>query len=249
MERLKGKTALITGGSSGIGLATAKLFRDEGARVVVTGRDPERLAQATRELGEGVLAIRSEANKLDDIASVMDEVKARLGRLDVLIVNAGIAKAAPIDAISEEQFDAIMETNFKGAFFTIQKALPLFGDSGSIVVTTSIANRLGSPNFSVYGASKAALRSLVKSLGLELIGRGIRVNGVSPGPIETPIYDNFGLPQDIVPAIKSDIAQKSPSKRFGTPDEIAKAILFLASDDSAYMVGEEVVIDGGMSLL
>jgi NAD(P)-dependent dehydrogenase (short-subunit alcohol dehydrogenase family) len=180
----------------------------------------------------------------------MATVKQRFGGLDVLVVNAGTAKATPIDVLAEEQYDAIMGTNVKGAVFAIQKSLLLFGESGgSIVVTTSIANRLGSPNFAVYGASKAALRSFVKSLGLELIGRGIRINAVSPGPIETPIYDNFGLPQEVVTVVKADMAGKSPCKRFGTPEEVAKAILFLASDDSAYMVGEEIVVDGGMSLL
>lgn len=249
MGSLKGKTALITGGSSGIGLAVAKLFVSEGARVAVTGRDADRLAQAQCELGEEALVMCSDADSLADIESAMARIKERFGGLDVLVVNAGIAKATPIDLLSEEQFDTIMGTNFKGAVFAIQKSLPLFGASGSIVVTTSIANRLGSPNFAVYAASKAALRSLVKSLGLELIGRGIRINAVSPGPIETSIYDNFGLPQEVASAVKIDIAGKSPCKRFGTPDEVAKAILFLASDAAAYMVGEEIVVDGGMSLL
>lgn len=249
MDRLKGKIVLITGGSSGIGLATARLFCDEGAQLAVTGRDPDSLARAQEDLGSETLVIRSDAGNLAEIESVMEQVKNRFGRLDVLFVNAAIARAAPVEMVDEVLFDEIMETNFKGAFFAIQKALPLFGDSASIIVTTSITNQLGSPNFSVYGASKAALRSLVQSLSLELIGRGVRINAISPGPISTPIFDRFGIPSETVQAIKGEIERKSPIRRFGTPDEVARVALFLATDDSAYIVGEEIVVDGGMSLL
>ena len=249
MNKLKGKTVLITGGSSGIGLATAKLFRDEGARLAITGQDPDGLARAREELGSETLVIRSNAGNLAEIESLMKQVDQHFKRLDVLFINAAVAKAAPIEQVSETQFDEIMGVNCKGVFFTIQKALPLFGNSASIIVTTSITNQLGSPNFSVYGASKAALRSLVQSLSLELIGRGIRINAISPGPIATPMFERFGLPADMVQAIKSEIEHKSPIKRFGTPEEIAKVALFLASDDSSYLVGGEIVVDGGMSLL
>jgi NAD(P)-dependent dehydrogenase (short-subunit alcohol dehydrogenase family) len=249
MARLKGKNVLITGGSSGIGLATAKLFQNEGASLIVTGRSQESLACAQQELGADALVIRSDAASAVQIESLMEQVKVRFEKLDVLLLNAGVAKAAPIEQVSESLFDEIMDINFKGVFFTIQKALPLFTGSASVIVTTSITNQLGSPNFSIYGASKAALRSVVKSLGLELIGRGVRVNAISPGPIATPIFDRFGLPSDMVMAIKAEIEKKSPIKRFGMPDEIARVALFLASDDSAYVVGEEIVVDGGMSLL
>jgi len=249
MNKLRGKTVLITGGTSGIGLATAKLFRDHGAHLAITGRDQESLARARGELGSETLVIRSNAGSLSEIASMMAQVEHHFPRLDVLFVNAGIAAAAPIEQVSEAQFDETMGINVKGVFFTIQKALPLFADTASIIVTTSIANQLGSPNFSVYGASKAALRSLVRSLSLELISRGIRMNAISPGPIATPIYDRFGLPAETAQAIKAGIAQKSPIKRFGTPEEVAKVALFLASDDAAYVVGEEIVVDGGMSQL
>ncbi|HVK93832.1 MAG TPA: SDR family oxidoreductase [Noviherbaspirillum sp.] len=249
MNKLNGKTVLITGGSSGIGLATAKLFKEQGANLIVTGRDPRGLEQAREELGSDALVIQSDASSLVEIDSLLEQVKSRFGRLDILFVNAGVAKAAPLEAVSESQFDEIMDVNLKGVFFTVQKALPLFGSTGSIIVTTSIVNQMGVPNFSVYGASKAALRSLVKTLGLELISRGIRVNAVSPGPIETPIYSRFGLPNEIVPAVKSEIENKSPIKRFGSSDEVAKAVLFLASDDSSYIVGAEIVVDGGMALL
>ncbi|HJV82208.1 SDR family oxidoreductase [Noviherbaspirillum sp.] len=249
MNRLKEKNVLITGGTSGIGLATAKLFKDEGASLIITGRDPEGLARAQQELGIETLAICSDASDISAIESLVEQVRARFGTIDVLLLNAGAAKAAPIEHVSESLFDEIMNTNFKGVFFTIQKALPLFSSNASIIVTTSITNQLGSPNFSTYGASKAALRSIVKSLALELIERGIRVNAISPGPIATPIFDRFGLPAEVVKAVKGEIERKSPIKRFGTPDEIAKVALFLASDDSAYVVGEEIVVDGGMSLL
>ena len=249
MERLKGKTVLITGGTSGIGLATAKLFIAEGARLAVTGRDPERLAAAQKELGCDTLVIRSEAGNLAEIDSLRAQVKNHFGHLDVLFINAAVAKVAPIELVTETQLDEILGANFKGAFFTIQSFLPLFSNNTSIIVTTSITNQLGSPNFSVYAASKAALRSLVQSLSLELIGRGIRVNAISPGPIATLMFDRFGLPPEAVHGIKGENERKSPSKRFGTPDEIAKVALFLASDDSAYVVGEEIVVDGGMSVL
>lgn len=249
MGKLQGKSVLITGGTSGIGLATARLFRDEGAQLAITGRDPEKLSSAREELGSDTLVVRSEAGNLEEIDLLMEQVKQRLGQLDVLFLNAGVATAAPVEHVSESLFDEIMGINFKGMFFTIQKALPLLSNNASIIVTTSITNQLGSPNFSVYGASKAALRSLVQSLSLELIERGIRVNAISPGPIATPIFDRFGIPPDAVQFIRGEIERKSPSKRFGTPDEVARVALFLASDDSTYVVGEEIVVDGGMSLL
>lgn len=249
MGKLDGKVALITGGSSGIGLATARLFRIEGAQLIITGRDAMSLARAHEELGGDTMALKSEAGNLNEIDALIEQIKVRFGRLDVLFVNAGVAQAGPIEQVSEAGYDELMDINLKGVFFMIQKSLPLFATKASVIVTTSITNQLGSPNFSLYGASKAALRSLVKSLGLELIARGIRVNAISPGPIATPIFNRFGLPDAIAQTIKSEIEVKSPSKRFGTPEEVAKAVLFLASEDSSYLVGEEIVVDGGMSLL
>ncbi|MFC5475249.1 SDR family oxidoreductase [Paraherbaspirillum soli] len=251
MDKLKGKTVLITGGSSGIGLATAKLFRDRGAHLAITGRDPDSLARALGELGTETLAIRSNAGSLADIESMLEQVKKHFTQLDVLFVNAGDAKPSPIDSVSEAQFDEIIGVHVKGAYFTIQQALPLLsvGRSASIIVTTSITNRTGTPHFSVYGAAKAALRSLVQSLSLELIPRGIRVNAICPGPIDTPGFNRLGLPKETIQAIQQEIAGRSPIKRFGTADEVAKVALFLASDDSAYVVGEEIVVDGGISLV
>lgn len=249
MARLAGKTALITGGTSGIGLATARLFQAEGARVAVTGRSAESLRQAREALGSEALVIASDAGSLAAIADLFAELKSAAGGLDVLILNAAIAKPLPLEAVTEANFDETVAINFKGVFFTLQQALPLLRPGASVVVTTSITNRLGSPNFSVYAACKAALRSLVGSLALELIPRGIRINAVSPGPIATPMFDRFGLPPEAAAAIRGEIERKSPIRRFGTPDEIARAILFLAGEDAAYMVGEEIVVDGGMNLL
>lgn len=258
MSDLAGKKTLITGGNSGIGLATARRFIEAGADVAISGRDPATLAAARAELEAlepvqagrcKVLALQSDAADLAAIDGLIAEVAGAFGRIDALFVNAGIAQAAPVEAVSEAQFDAMVSINLKGVFFTVQKALPHMGEGGSIIVTTSITNRMGSPNFSIYGACKAAQRSLVQSLGLELIARGIRINAICPGPIDTPIYGRFGLPGDMEPGIRAEISRKSPIKRFGTPDEVARVALFLASDAAAYVVGEEIVVDGGMSLL
>lgn len=249
MQNLTGKIALITGGNSGIGLATAKLFKQRGATVVITGRDAASLDKAVTELGAGALALQSDAGDLAQIDALMGEIKQRFGRLDVLFANAAVAEPVPFELVTEAQFDQQVSVNFKGTFFTIQKALPLMANGGNIVVTTSLSNRKGAPNFSVYAGAKAGLRSLVQTLGLELIGRGIRINAISPGPIRTPMYQRFGLPAVATDAIQERILNKAPTGRFGEPDEIAKVALFLASDASSYMVGEELVVDGGIGLV
>lgn len=249
MQKLVGKNVLITGGNSGIGLATAKLFREHGANLAITGRDRASLEQAQMTIGGVVLVLQSDAGKFSEVEKLMSKTKEHFGHLDVLFVNAAIANAAPFELVSEAMFDEMVAVNFKGIFFTIQKALPLLSNNASIIVTNSIANNMGSPNFSVYGACKAALRSLVKTLGLELIGRGIRINAISPGPIATPMYSRVGLPNEVEQMIKAEIQNKSPIKRFGEAEEVAKVALFLASDDSSYIVGDEIVVDGGMSLL
>lgn len=249
MARLREKRALITGGTSGIGLAIASLFQAEGARVAVTGREAAGLVRARERLGTEALVLESDAGKVAALPALMRHVQEQFGGLDVLVLNAGVSGALPIAQVSEARFDEIMDVNVKGLFFTLQHALPLLSSPASVIVTTSITNRLGSPHFSVYAASKAAARSLVQAAALELVGRGIRVNAISPGPIDTPIYDRVGLPAGMVQDIKNGIAQRSPSGRFGTPDEVARVALFLASDDSAYVVGEEIIVDGGMSLL
>lgn len=247
MQKLSGKTALITGGNSGIGLATARLFREHGARLIITGRDPATLEQARQALGDDVLAVRSDTGRLGDIELLMNQAEERFGRLDVLFVNAAMAQPAPFALVTEAQFDEMAVACFKGAFFTIQKALPLLTNGASVIITTSITNQLGAPNFSVYAACKAAQRSLVRTLGLELIERGIRVNAVSPGPIDTPGFGRWDAPKEVVQAAREEFVRKSPCKRFGEPEEVAKAALFLASEDSSYIVGAEIVVDGGLS--
>lgn len=249
MQRLQGKTALITGGSSGIGLAIAELFRAEGARVAVTGRDPAGLAAARERLGEDSLVLASDAGDTTSVAALMTRIGAHFGALDCLVLNAGVAAAAPLETITEAQFDAVFATNVKGVLFAIQQALPIFAPQASVIVTTSVSNRRGSPNYSVYAASKAAARSLVQSLSLPLIERGVRVNAISPGPTETPMFGRAGLPAARVAARKAELAQRSPLKRLASPDEIARVAVFLASDDAAYVVGEEIVVDGGVSNL
>lgn len=246
---LKGKVALVTGGSSGIGLATAHSFLAAGAKVVITGRSESGLASAIAKLGEGCLALRRDAGRMDDIATTASEIEAHYGGLDIAFLNAAVSNPGPIDRVDEAQFDELVDTNFKGVFFTIQSLLPLLRPGASIIVTTSITNQLGSPGFVVYGACKAALASMVRSLALDLINRQVRINAISPGPIETPMFDKMGLPPELLAQKTAAMAQKSPIKRFGRPDEIAQVALFLASDASSYIVGHEIVVDGGMSLL
>lgn len=249
MGKLEGKVAVITGGNSGIGLATAKEFKEQGARVVITGRDQQTLDEAKREIGEGVLAVRSDTSSLTEIDTLFAAVKKEFGKIDVLFVNAGVGKFAPVEAVTEELFDSIMDTNFKGAYFTIQKALPLLNDNASIVLNASINAYIGMPNSSVYAASKAALITLARTLSAELVGRGIRVNVVSPGPVTTPIFGKLGMAADALDETLKNIQAQVPMKRFGRPEEIAKTALFLASSDSSFLLGTEIVADGGMSQL
>jgi NAD(P)-dependent dehydrogenase (short-subunit alcohol dehydrogenase family) len=245
MGKLEGKVAVVTGGNSGIGLATAKEFRREGARVVITGRDARTLGEAAREIGGDVLALRSDSSSLKDIDELFTAVKERFGRVDVLFVNAGVGKFASLEETGEELFDQIMDINFKGAFFTIKRALPLLNDGASVVLNTSVVAHVGFPNASVYSASKAALLSLVRTLSADLVGRGIRVNAVSPGPIETPIFGKMGLPPEAIDEMTRGFSEHVPLKRLGRPEEVAKAVLFLASSDSSFLVGTEIVADGG----
>lgn len=248
MQKLSGKTALITGGTGGIGLASAQLFQQAGARVAVTGRGLAGIAQAQAKLGEDALVLASDAGDMAAIDTLMHRVREHFGQLDVLFLNAAGAKAGALEQVSESDFDDLMSVNLKGVFFTLQKALPLLTPGASVIITTSISNRFGTPNASVYAASKGALRSLTQALALELIGRGIRVNAISPGPIDTPMFERMGLSEAVLEQRKTVLREKSPSRRFGTPDEIAKAALFLASEDSSYIVGAEIVVDGGMSI-
>jgi NAD(P)-dependent dehydrogenase (short-subunit alcohol dehydrogenase family) len=247
MQRLKDKVAVVTGGNSGIGLATAKSYAREGAKVVIFGRNAETLETARQQVGEGTLAIQGDASNLADLERLFAEVEKAHGSVDVLFVNAGVAKFAPLEAVTEEFFDHQFGINVKGALFTLQKALPLLKEGSSVIFNTSVVNEQGMPNMTVYAATKAALRNIVRTTAGELVGRGIRVNAVSPGPVETPIFDRSGLPKEAIEEFGKSINEAVPMKRFGKPDEIAAAALFLASDDSSYMLGVEIPVDGGMS--
>jgi NAD(P)-dependent dehydrogenase (short-subunit alcohol dehydrogenase family) len=249
MGKLEGKVAVITGGNSGIGLATAKEFKNQGARVAISGRDLETLESARKEIGSDVLAVRADTTRLADIDNLFATVKNEFGNIDVLFINAGIALFAPVENVTEEFFDRIMDINFKGAYFTIQKALALLNDNASIVLNSSISAHIGMPNSSVYAASKAALMTLARTLSAELVGRGIRVNAVSPGPVTTPIFNRMDLSPQELEQLATDIQSQVPMKRFGLPEEIAKTVLFLASPDSSFLLGTEIVADGGMSQL
>jgi NAD(P)-dependent dehydrogenase (short-subunit alcohol dehydrogenase family) len=246
MKTLEGKVALITGGSSGIGLATARLFQESGAKVAISGRNQQTLDHAAKELSAGVLAVCSDVSKLSDLDKLFDVVTKRLGQIDVLFANAGVAKFAPASDVSEPVYDEIFDINVKGVFFTIQKAIPFLNDNASIILNTSVVNQAGLPNTSVYAASKAAVRSFARGIAAELAGRGIRVNVVSPGPISTPIYGKLGLPKEAVDAFAANILSQVPLRRFGQPEEVAHSALFLASSASSYITGVELNVDGGL---
>lgn len=246
MKTLEGKVAVITGGSSGIGLATAKLFRDSGAKVAISGRNQKSLDDAIKELGAGVVAVRSDVSKLSDLDTLFNLVVKKLGRIDVLFANAGIAKFALVSDVSEDAYDETFDINVKGVFFTIQKAIPHLNDNASIILNTSFVNQAGVPTTSVYAASKAAVRSLARGISSELASRGIRVNVVSPGPIATPIYGKLGLPKEVVDAFAANIVSQVPLKRFGQPEEVAQTVLFLAGSASSYITGVELNVDGGL---
>lgn len=249
MSRLSGKIAVITGGNSGIGLATATAFVNEGARVAILGRDPRTLTAAVRGLGDAAIGVQGDVQQMENLDRLYETVRTRLGRIDVLFVNAGVAQMRPIAEVDEAHFDQIFGVNVRGAYFTIQKALPLFNDGGAIILNTSIANRIGNATMSVYSATTAALRSLARTLSAELVDRGIRVNAVSPGPIETPIYGRLGIPEDSLDELAAGFRERVPMKRFGSAEEVANAALFLATAESSFVLGHELVVDGGMSQL
>ncbi len=247
--KLQGKVAVVTGGNSGIGLAIAREFTEQGADVVVFGRNAETLDEAVQSIGNGTLGVQGDVTHLDDLDRLYQETVARFGKIDILVANAGVARPAPLDLTDEALFDLTSDINFKGAFFTVQKAVPHLNDGASIILVTSAGNVKGLPNFSVYVATKAAVRSLARSFSAELLPRGIRVNALSPGPIETPIFGRMGLPEEAMDGIAAKMTEMLPIKRFGKPEEMAKAALFLASSDSSYVVGAELVADGGLSQL
>ena len=246
-NKLEGKIAVITGGNSGIGLATAKRFVAEGALVFITGRRQKELDLAVSEIGKNVAGIQSDVSNLADIDKLYNIVKEQNGHLDILFANAGIAEFAPLGEISEEHFDKIFRINVKGLVFTVQKALPIFQDGGSIILNASISSSKGYEASSVYSATKAAVRSFARTWTVDLKHRKIRVNAISPGPIETPIFSNLMQNEAQIEEFKKNFVNTVPMGRMGAPDEIAKVVSFLASDDSSYITGIELFVDGGLA--
>jgi NAD(P)-dependent dehydrogenase (short-subunit alcohol dehydrogenase family) len=245
MDRLRDKHALITGGTSGIGLETARRFLYEGARVAITGKNPENLETARKDLGREVLVIASDAGEVSGQNKVAEIVRQAFGALDILFVNAGVADLRPLEQWDEAAFDRSFAINVKGPFFLVQALLPIFNNPASIVLMTSINSHIGMPTSSVYGASKGALLSLARTLSGELISRGIRVNAISGGPISTPLYSKLGMGDADLKSLQGQV----PAGRFGTPGEIAEAVVYFASEESSFTIGSELVIDGGMSNL
>jgi NAD(P)-dependent dehydrogenase (short-subunit alcohol dehydrogenase family) len=244
MNRYNGKTAVITGGNSGIGLATAVRLKQEGARVVIVGRDAATLAAANAH--HGFVTIQADVSRVAEIEKMYVEVASKVGKIDVLFANAGIYKAAPLGETSEAFFDETMDINLKGLFFTVQRALPHLNDGAAIILNSSTVNTKGWPGIAVYSATKAAVRSLARGFAAELLPRGIRVNAVSPGATYTPIFGRLGLAKEALDATAAGILRMVPAGRFATPEDIAAGVAYLGSSDAAYVVGAELTIDGGL---
>ncbi len=246
MKKLENKIAIITGGTTGIGLATARLFAAEGAKVTVTGTRPETLDVARAELRGVADVVASDAGRAEDIERLAREVKAKHGGLDVLFLNAGIAKFGPITAFDEALVDEMFRVNFKGPWLALKHFAPLLRRGGSVILNASVVDQKGMPGTSAYAATKAAVRSLARTAAAELAEAGVRVNVVSPGPIETPIYGKLGMPADALDAFAKSVVSQVPLRRFGKAEEVARAALFLASDDASFMTGAELLVDGGL---
>jgi len=248
MSKLKDKVAVITGGNSGIGLATAREFIAQGAKVVITGRNQAAIDAAARELGSTVTGVLADTADLQHTDALVAKVKALYDKVDILFINAGVGKFFPIELATEEQFDQIMNINYKGAYFTLSKFVPLLRDGASVILLSSINATAGLANSSVYGGSKAALNSLAKVASIELSPRKIRVNSVSPGPIDTPILNKTGLDAATLEGFTGALRNKLPLKRLGIASEVAKLVTFLASDDAGFITGSDYLIDGGIAV-
>jgi NAD(P)-dependent dehydrogenase (short-subunit alcohol dehydrogenase family) len=246
VSRLKGKVAVVTGGNSGIGLASAQRLQQEGARVAISGRSQKTLDEASKILGKDALVVQADVAKLPEIDKLFSAVSAKFGKIDVLFVNAGVATFAPFAGFTEKAYDELFDINAKGAFFTVQKALPYLNDGASVILNTSVAGHVGNPLGVVYGATKAAMRSFVRSMAADLAGRNIRVNAIAPGPIDTPIFDRVGLSQEQRAQVLQGFIERVPLKRLGKPEEIAATVAFLASSDSSFMTGTETNVGGGV---
>ncbi len=247
MARVSGKIALVTGGNSGMGLASARLLAKEGAKVIITGRRQKDLDDAVASIGPNASGVQGDVSNLADLDRLMAFIKTKFGRLDIIFANAGHGKLLPISAVSEEEFDAEFATNVKGVFFTMQKALPLLSEGASVILNASVAGYKGIENFSVYSATKAAVRSFARTWTSDLKSRKIRVNSLSPGPIDTPIFGKAGAAPDQVDGMKAAFAAMVPLGRMGTSEEIANTVLFLASDESSFITGIDLTVDGGLA--
>jgi NAD(P)-dependent dehydrogenase (short-subunit alcohol dehydrogenase family) len=248
MSRLKNKRTLITGGTSGIGLETARQFLAEGARVIVTGANPASLEQARKTLGPEVPVLHADSADVQAQRALAKAIEEHYGQLDMAFLNAGVSVWVPIEEWTESMFDRSFDINVKGPYFLLQALLPVFANPASVVLNTSINAHVGAARSSVYAASKAALLSLCRTLSSELLARGIRINAVSPGPVDTPLYDKLAIPDAYRAQVNQQIIDAIPFGRFGTPEEVAKAVLYLASDESAWTVGSEIIVDGGRML-
>jgi len=249
MKKLENKVAVITGGNSGIGLQTAILFAEQGAKVTITGRNQQTLSSAVERIGNGAFGLSSDSAVLCDIENLYGAVDAKFGKIDILVINAGIYITGPLAAYTEEMFDQTSDINFKGVFFSVQRALPYLNDGASIILTGSTVSDKGMQTIAAYAATKAAVRSLARSFSAELLDRKIRVNVLSPGPIDTPVFERSGATEEEVAGMKEYMAQATPVKRLGTTEEMAQGFLYLASDDSKFMVGGELLLDGGLRTL
>jgi len=247
MKKLENKVAVITGANSGIGLATAKLYLEQGAKVVLSGRRQEALDKVAKELEGDFITVKADVSKAEDNKKLIKEATNKYGNIDILFLNAGIAPPTPTHEITEDHYDTLFSTNVKGPILATKEALPHINDGGSILFTNSIVHQKGFDGFSVYSATKGALRSYQRVLTSEVKSRKIRVNSIAPGPIETPIYEKMGLPQEVVEGMGESFAQQIPLGRFGTSEEVAKSALFLASDDASFINGIELEVDGGLS--
>ncbi len=248
MKKLANKIAVVTGGNSGIGLSTAKLFAEQGAKVTITGRNRETLDSAVAQIGNSALGLVSDASNLEHIDQLYATVAKHFGKIDILVVNAGVFLAAPLADYTEEMFDQTSDINFKGVFFSVQRALPYLNDGASVILTGSTVSEKGFATASAYSATKAAVRSLAKGFSAELADRNIRVNVLAPGPIDTPIFGRNGATKAEIDGFKTYLAETTPAHRLGTAEEMAQGFLYLASDDSKYMLGGELLLDGGRRL-
>ncbi len=247
MEKLKNKVALITGGTSGMGLATAKEFINEGATVIITGRNQEKINETVKRLGSKAFGFVSDAGELSDIFDMPEQIRKYTGKLDILFVNAGYGKFAPIELVDEANFDELFNVLVKGAFFTVQQIMPMINEGGSIILNTSVVTGTGYQNMSIYSAAKSAVQSFIKTFAAESTAKKIRVNGVSPGYITTNIFNNTGMSPEQIEGVIEATIPTLPLKRFGKASEIAKTIAFLASDDASYIHASEITVDGGLS--